>query len=370
MSARSEPRKLEQPLPLIAAGVCTQAGDADFASFAAVALKMLGAVPDPLVLVPASNGQGELPVLKAGIEETVVPSELNAAQRMVVLLHDALRALLRELPADSLGVDTLVQVMLPATHTARGEDVDPAFIQASLVELLPDYEACRWRFSSDDNGALPGLDALIAEDDARVKIFAGVDSLVTAVTCMELARTGRVMTVGGDQGLVPGEAAAAVALAANDVQAKRRAWLASWASEPEPAVGKAYSQGLNGLRTAIERALCAAGLAPGAVASVWHTLGAEITGELEWFQVQRRLWPAATGLPAPQTLRLFHAFGEVGAATLPLQLALASASFDYARSMHRFGFPAPGPVLVCETGDAPMRGALCLLPEPSAARSD
>jgi hypothetical protein len=51
-----------------------------------------------------------------------------------------------------------------------------------------------------------------------------------------------------------------------------------------------------------------------------------------------------------------------GAAALPLQLAVACGQFRFEARLARFGHPPPRPVLVAETGDYPVRGALCLQP--------
>ncbi|RFA24131.1 hypothetical protein CAI21_22660, partial [Alkalilimnicola ehrlichii] len=169
----------------------------------------------------------------------------------------------------------------------------------------------------------------------------------------------RIMTAGAGQGIVPGEAAGAVALTRTPGAQPVRAWLRGWASEPEPAVGNAETERLMGLRTAIKTALEQAELAAGQLQAVSHGLGAEIAGELEWYQTHGAFW---RGQPGPEQQRLHIAFGDVGVAALPLQLALIAAEYDYQRRLAPYDFPAPGPVLVCDTPDAPVRGAVCLTP--------
>jgi hypothetical protein len=115
-----------------------------------------------------------------------------------------------------------------------------------------------------------------------------------------------------------------------------------------------------------------------------HNLGS--SGEREWHQVTQRLWPirldeqqrvamtlgeidAPEPAPSaePKRLNLNQVTGETGAATLPLQLALACEHFRYAAETARYGFPAPSLALVCEMSDYPRRGALALEPPPGEA---
>jgi hypothetical protein len=72
--------------------------------------------------------------------------------------------------------------------------------------------------------------------------------------------------------------------------------------------------------------------------------------------------PVPDEQPRKRRLRLGVTTGEIGAATLPMQLALACEQFRHQAHMARFGFHGPRPLLVLENGDYLLRGALCLQP--------
>ena len=72
--------------------------------------------------------------------------------------------------------------------------------------------------------------------------------------------------------------------------------------------------------------------------------------------------PAPEAPAKPRLLNLARATGETGAAALPLQLAVACEQFRFEAHQSRFGHPPPRTVLIAETGDYPVRGALCLQP--------
>lgn len=64
--------------------------------------------------------------------------------------------------------------------------------------------------------------------------------------------------------------------------------------------------------------------------------------------------------PIPQTLLPYMTMGEVGAASLPMQLVTALAWIEYDAWQARMGFPVRENILICDTPDAPERGALIM----------
>ncbi|RFA24190.1 hypothetical protein CAI21_22515 [Alkalilimnicola ehrlichii] len=351
------PPKPPEPLALIATGVCTLAGTGDYAAQGAVQLKLNGAKPNP-ALALAVPDQGAPPVLTAALDKELLPPDTPVPERLVFLLAHALLALAKQLDRRYLTADTRLQVLLPSAASARGHAVKPQALKASVLQHAPAFAACDWHFSRDADGGVNALQQCL-DGDWQQLIFVGVDSLIDAGTVLDFAYDNRAMRAGATQGIVPGEAAGAVALTRTPGEQPVRAWLRGWASEAEPAVGQAETESLPGLRTAIKTALQQADIAATDVQAVSHGLGAEIAGDLEWYQTHVAFWRGQRG---PKQQRLHIAFGDVGVAALPLQLALIAAEYDSQRGLARYDFPAPGPVLVCDTPNAPVRGAVCLTP--------
>lgn len=350
--------KQVQRLGLVGSGVSTQAGDADFAAMAAVATRLSGAEADAELTVAAEDGR-QCGFMRARLDEDVLDPGLEPSARISMLFAEAMGSLLRQLPTEWLGPGVLIDVTLPPSQSPRGAGLDLDFLPTAITTMYPAYQGCRWHFSCGSASVVERLDELAAAD-WQLLILAGADSLIDVATFRKLAAQGRLMLAASGDGIVPGEAAAAVALARPATVVSPAAWLQGWQALPEAAYRQAQDRPQTALRQSMEHALGAAEKTPQQVGSIWHTLGAEPVGELEWFQVQRTLWPAAAGVPVPRQLRLYEAFGEVGADSFPLQLALACAYLRYERRMARFGFPDPGAALVCDTPDAPVRGALCM----------
>ena len=71
--------------------------------------------------------------------------------------------------------------------------------------------------------------------------------------------------------------------------------------------------------------------------------------------------------PIPKIVLPYLTMGEVGAAALPIQLATALAWIEYDASQARWGFPIRNHLLVCDTPDAPERGAMIISPTLATA---
>jgi 3-oxoacyl-[acyl-carrier-protein] synthase-1 len=268
----------------------------------------------------------------------------------------------------------LLQLLLPGLDTPRGAYLDEDLLRESMAQYGDAFAQAELALARTEGAATQLLAQRrqeLADGRWAAVVFGGVDSLIDAPSVLTLARQGRVLVQGGRQGRAPAEGAALVLLERS--AASRLARLDGLAAVPEPNHGLAESAPLQGLRTAIERALTAAGLAADGVSQLWTSAGANPTESLEWHQVRRALWqPRLEGdlrhamelglVEAPRLVRLDRVLGDWGAAALPLHLALAAAALESARRWRRFGFAAPAPALVCETGDRPVRGAVCLLP--------
>ncbi len=370
----AEPRAAGAFADIWVTGVGLQclSGDRRFALLGAVGTNLSGARPDPAVSVPDPAGQGDRPVLSAPI--AALAGIDHPGGRMQLLAEAALGQALGSLPETVNRERLLVATVLPAENCARGAVVKGASLEAGLRAIDPDLARADFRFIASPEGAAGALADIareLVEQRWDAALFGGVDSLVDAVTCTELALAGRVMTAGGSAGLVPGEGAAYLLLQAEkaDQAGSGRQVLARItglgdAAEPHPT--EADRKPMTGLISAIRQALTGAALTAERLGGVVLPFGAETAGELEWYQVTRKLWPRrASGgeegtedliesdQGTPEELRLHIALGEVGAAALPLALALACGRFE-------FDHPPLESILVCEAGEAPIRGAVVL----------
>ncbi|BCR03031.1 hypothetical protein DESUT3_01000 [Desulfuromonas versatilis] len=352
-------------------GLICLAGDQPFALLGAVGSPLSGARPDPLISVPAVGQAGEQAVLTAPI--AALEGLGHPGERMQLLAETALSQVLAALPAAIDREQTLVVTLVPEKTAARGSALNPEQLEIAAKAL--GLETAQFRFVEANQGGAASLAEAcrgLAEGTWQTVLFGGVDSLVDAVTCTELALAGRIMTVGGAEGLVPGEGAAYLVLQApgntrKDPAPPVRASIKGVAQAPEPHAGDAGSRRMTGLATAAEQVLDQAGLGRHALGGVVVPFGGDTAGALEWHQATQKLWPpngkaASQDGPAlrqaeppapPEELQPHLALGSLGAAALPINIALACARFE-------FKHPKLGSILVCEAGDGPFRGAVLL----------
>lgn len=374
MSVSKRPSPAAPPLPertfpetwITGLGLCCQTGDQPFALLGAVGTHLSGARPHPDLLVHAADGT-ERPAMTApapGLEE-LEQAEERVLHLVVQALTSALGALPGQMPAERL----LVLLFLPGADTARGSFFRPEELAKELNSLDPRLAEAVFRFSHPGRGGTAQLENVcreLAEGKWEVVLFGGADSLVDAVTVMELLGQGRLMSRGGE-GAVPGEGAGFLLLQSPAQGRKHLARLKGAAQTPEPHTGAAGSRPMRGMIQAIEEACEQVSIVPSALEGIILPLGVDRKGELEWYQVCRKLWPPAPAtagkeatLPPgePELLRPFLALGETGAATFPLTLVLACARFE-------FEYPPLTRLLVCEAAEAPLRGAVILAGPPA-----
>lgn len=348
-------------------GLCCLAGDQPFALLGAVGAGLCGARPNLALTVPVPGQDGDQPVMSAPVAD--LEGIDHPAERMDILAGLALCRAVESLPEGIDGERVLVVTLLPGPDAGRGAATSRDRLEETLRAQVPQLNGAEFRFvtvASGPTGRLIELCRELAEGNWQTVLFGGVDSLVDAVSCTDLALAGRIMTAGSTEGQVPGEGAAYLVLQPAHVEpSERMARIGGAAQAEEPNTGKADSHKMAGLATAMEQALGQGKLSADSLDGVIIPFGAETAGTLEWHQASLKLWPPGPGDQPEASLRrqqqatcreempLHVALGETGAAAFHLALALACARFE-------FDHPVVNHLLVCDAGEAPLRGAVLL----------
>lgn len=352
-------------------GLSCVVGDQPFALLGAVGTNMSASRPNPLIRVKVPQQESELAVMSAPVAE--LDGVELAAERMEILASQALDKASEFLPHTLDNSKLLVVTLLPSQGTTRGATTKNSSFRENLASLVPRLSTAEFRFVEASTGSTKQLIEVCGELAAgtwQAMLFGGVDSLVDTVSCTELALNGRIMTVGGSEGLVSGEAATYLLLqAVKSKPAQVLAHITSAAQREEPQSGKADQQMMTGQVAAIQAALGHVDLPASSLDGVILPYGSDTASTLEWHQVTQKIWPPETkeqpeAVEQPtqppleqkknrEELHLHIAVGETGAATLPLSLALACARFE-------FHHPSLSYLLVCDGGDALFRGAVLL----------
>lgn len=365
-SSASQTETASTPFPrthIRALGLACATGDQLFSLLGAVGTNISAATPHPVLTIADAAGE-ETPALFAPVPGLDPLAE--RVERIATLAVAALGSALDTLAGIADRQKVLVLTWLPSM-----EEDDVRDLESLLREDLPDLEHATMRFAQGAEGALAALTAVCKELSAgtwETAIFGGADSLVNADSCRELMEQGRLLASTSTEGIYPGEAAAYLVLQADRPGADAtwsHATIAASEQAPEPHDGQGGDKEMTGLAQAIEEVATQGEIRLDEVKELILTLSTESATELEWHQTLIRLWPPGT--PAngenrpqdPQPLRLHPTLGELGAATLPVALALGCARFA-------FEHPTMSSLLVCDASEAKLRGAVCLQ-APSAA---
>ena len=235
--------------------------------------------------------------------------------------------------------------------TAERERVGRVGAQGGLFDELVGVQprASRFHpssrlFEAGTTGAVSALELasqLIAHAEVRYAVVAGVDSFLTAGTLRAYHDADRLLTEDNMDGMIPGEAAAAVLVARRSDQPGAVQCLGIGWGREEALPGTDRPLRGDGLTQAYKAVMADAGLG-------YESLDYRLTGI---GGTHREFKEAALALA--RTMRTNRAefeiehpadcIGSVGAATVPLLLGMALAAA-------RRGY-APGPGVLCHCGD-------------------
>jgi 3-oxoacyl-[acyl-carrier-protein] synthase-1 len=264
-----------------------------------------------------------------------------------------------------LGSCRLILALRPEERPAYG-DFGREELQALLegAEAEPLLEGAELVRDGHAGGmlALERAGQLLRSGAASCCLVGGVDSLVDDKTLRWLERGRRLKTEIRAEGFIPGEAAAFVALELEDAArargARPLARLLSSASAQEAAsvLSQEPLRGA-GLEQAMRAALEGCAARPAEIAGVLCDLNGEYYRMKEWSLASMRLfrdWEEAPGLEHPA-----ECIGDVGAATSPLLVALASTWLS-------LGFLGEAKLLLFSGSDGGTRGGAVLGPGGAA----
>ncbi len=382
-----QPQQSNSPaLTIVDAQVVSFAGTTLEALHAAVLAGMSGATLQTSSVYAVGDEYAEAsPVLAATMT-------LQGTTRREILLELIYYALSPLMARTQQGVDDmpLVSILLPMQEVpyVRAQAIDFEAMKRDLCAAIPELDPDKLKLVPHHTGAIAELIRLqqqLVEGKAKQAILCGADSLINGLTYQMMAEAETLATKNKTDGIVPGEGAAALLFQQPGFeQAPNKPLLANlhaMANVEEPNVGKASQLPVTGAAEALRLSSRAAPAWLNETPLILTGGAQGVSDDLEWHQLERLLWsdtldeqqriamtlgevdaPVPKARPRPQQLNLASVMGEVGAAALPLQLAVACEHFHYQASMARYGFAKARPLFVLENGDYPIRAAICLQP--------
>lgn len=386
------PRIKTAPLPTSIAitglGIACHAGDQPYELISSIIGQVGGVQLSEEYQFKSSKGTDVVPRM-APIETF---GDMADRERMRQLAATALADAAAQLSVNVKPESVLIVVSVNPELLIRYKKIDTQHLQNHLAENTPRLSSATYRILPNNtglnSGALRTVIAELNEGKWQAVIFGGADSLISIFTCQDLHDAGRLNAVGKSAGIVPGEGAAFVVLQSKDAAAKNTTpalgYLNGLGVAPEPLARDADLEATEGLSTAINQALSQAGITATDIQGIVHGLGAETVHAFEWYQTTQKIWPrrvdeqqrAAVQLgeieqadipddPIPKIILPHLTMGEVGAATLPMRIATALAWIEFDAHQARWDFPTRKHLLVCDTSDAPERGAIIVSPTPA-----
>ncbi len=349
---------------LIGAHCVSAAGTGIAAALGAVQTGTSAAVCHAVFGAPGRDGAVE-PIYCAPVLEP------STGQRHAALLEQ----LLATMPPGAQPGAEVAWLALPGADDLYGQNAgtEPLVMAVSATLGVP----CRAvPAATGTTVALTALLATMEAEDLQSAWLIGADSLLDMATIYALQER-QPLQRQSLEGLVPGEAAAAVLLSRRPPPHGCPA-LVGYGSSDEPAAA-AGGAAVTGLSAAIEAALRGAGRAPEDVHAVYSDDAGDAPARTEWVQSVARLWPnrlpedqyraMELGLiepvPPPDShppiTRVSPVLGAVGAASLPLQLALVAGWRHWQERWRARGLADPADtLLVCEHPQAPHRHAIVI----------
>lgn len=372
------------PIAITGLGIACHAGDEPNNLIRSIIAQVSGVRLSEEHQIPSDDGSK---VAMARMAPVVEFGDMPERERMYQLTTIALKNAAAQLPANVKPESVLIVVTVAPEFVTRFDKIDTGHLQNYLKEEIPSLDTVTFRIQLNDvNAGSSALQAALAELNEgkwQAIIFGGADSLISMDKCLELDEAKRLNTVGKREGLIPGEAAAFVVLQTKDEADKNStpilAYLRGVGIAAEPNARNADLGATEGLSSAINQALVQAGIAATDVQGIVHNLGAETVQSLEWHHTTQAIWPRRVSEqqrmavqngeieqadipddPIPDIECPYQTMGEVGAAALPMQIATALAWIKYDAHQAKWGFPVRNHLLICDTPDAPERGALII----------
>ena len=277
-----------------------------------------------------------------------------------------------------------VHVVLPDDGKDESGDIGED-VMSSLMEFLGETLRIRLSTSFVSDGTLRALDkciTLLEEDECDHVFFGGVDSLINSKMIHTYAENNRLLTDKLSDGTGLGEGLAFAHLSKPDQQESKtpRAYISTISYAEEPNNGMAESHHLTGLANSVQALLSEDGLTARDIHTIVHNYGGDISSVYERHQFIHDIWP--NELPedlrvaiqlgeiehannpneyTPEEICPTQTLGELGAASVPVQLALAAGFYKSENLFVRFGIPAVNKILLCESNNTNWRGAMCVV---------
>ncbi|MFV1992452.1 MAG: hypothetical protein ACC635_00995 [Acidiferrobacterales bacterium] len=367
-------------------GLCCVTGQQPFALFGALGGNIINS--RELGIEVASPDPDEAAISPLCVSTDMVASE-NPTERIMELAATALGQIFKKIDREIDHSKILCCILLPAVNEARGTAINEIYTEnylndwirnryLSVSDLNTSFGAMNYRFVRVDQGAAKALSECcqeLAEGKWQAVIFGGADSLINEVTCAELASEARLNAKDNPNGQIPGEGAAFLLLEVKQEENEtENIEISNVIFKPEPNTRCAEHKKLLGLADSISEIIKKENISPNAIDTILLPFGLEICEQLEWYQVQQKIWPRVldesqrlamqTGeveapQPEPETiinpeiLPMTSVTGNLGAATLPIALALSCGRFEY-------NYPNINNLIVCDASSYAIRGAVYL----------
>ena len=297
----------------------------------------------------------------------VVPGlalDLDPIERRLQLLEPALRECLASRTVEQVQKIPLLlglsEVDGPVSSSGMAEGILPAIEQRLGARFLQEHSRAASLGRTAGLELLGEARVLIEEGVAPACLICGVDSGVATGALRWLEQRWRLRTSENADGVIPGEAAAAVLLESTPSRALARPVRVvglGFAAEEATVMNEEPLLGL-GLTQASKLALDEAGIE-------MHQIGfriSDLTGESYGFREQALVIGRLLRVHREEGYPLWHPseyVGDTGAAAGVLQLAMAFHAYE--------GSYAPGKVAMCFTGTDRGRRAVALLASERAS---
>ncbi|MCK4608826.1 MAG: hypothetical protein KAT71_05055 [Gammaproteobacteria bacterium] len=206
--------------------------------------------------------------------------------KIETMLRDSLTPLLPKKRA-------LLQIVMPERSSARSKTISQALIKNILFKH--DYAELSYSFIHNNASISNQLQNLSDNSEHDTIIFGGIDSLINKETISELSKSNWLMSAKNSTGFALGEAAAFIKLDKNPI--KNGSTIKVIGNIEEIAANEN-------------------------ITTILLSLDGKPNSLIEWKKIAQKIWPSKTN-SIPKIIST-QILGELGAATIPVSLALAT----------------------------------------------
>lgn len=309
----------------------TALGDTPETVAKALLKKQSAAIKHPFVKAESQDGLGRVPILAAPVKNLNFSRPFQRSMELFIKSFEKMiKTLSVEIENQQLDWHRLLlYIILPPLNSKRSRHFDPEAISHCLFTLFPMLYGCTLKFVHDDLNTMEQIIHIVDDLDStqwQGVIVGGVDSLINSETYQEMIDQKNIRKMGFLEAEMPGEGAALIFLQKNKTSPTSSNLSTATSSTPSIPSTPSSTIPLLQIHSVLKSASHNCKKESSANAELFNNTDLIISNRYE-DQKSQLVWYEKTKCPPIPEIRLRRWLGYLGAAELPMLLAIGYGSF-------------------------------------------